>query len=150
MSPHISPYLSTSYGRDGTCFLGAFSKPFPQACTSSFPYLPPISPYLPPISPYLPPISLYLPPISPYLPPISPYLPAGVHELLGAINQRIVRAAMAALDGGDMAALGALMERHRARPRRVHDMSENWPQARSWTRRRSILTGWRRRSARRS
>ena len=122
MSPHISPYLSTSYGRDGTCFLGAFSKPFPQACTSSFPYLP----------------------------PISPYLPAGVHELLGAINQRIVRAAMAALDGGDMAALGALMERHRARPRRVHDMSENWPQARSWTRRRSILTGWRRRSARRS
>ena len=122
MSPHISPYLSTSYGRDGTCFLGAFSKPFPQACTSSFPYLP----------------------------PISPYLPAGVHELLGAINQRIVRAAMAALDGGDMAALGAQWMRHRARPRRVHDMSETWLQARSWTRRRSILTGWRRRSARRS
>jgi len=34
----------------------------------------------------------------------------GVHELLGAINQRIVRAAMAALDCGDMAALGALMD----------------------------------------
>ncbi|EOD33564.1 hypothetical protein EMIHUDRAFT_467758 [Emiliania huxleyi CCMP1516] len=33
-----------------------------------------------------------------------------VHELLGAINQRIVRAAMAALDCGDMAALGALMD----------------------------------------
>ena len=82
MSPHISPYLSTSGGRDGTCFLGAFSKPFPQACTSSLPYLP----------------------------PISLYLPAGVHELLGAINQRIVRAAMAALDCGDMAALGALTE----------------------------------------
>ena len=89
MSPHISPYLSTSGGRDGTCFLGAFSKPFPQACTSSLPYLPPISLYLP---------------------PISLYLPAGVHELLGAINQRIVRAAMAALDCGDMAALGALTE----------------------------------------
>ena len=47
----------------------------------------------------------YLPP---YLPPISLYLPAGVHELLGAIGRRTVRAALAARDCGDMAALGAL------------------------------------------
>jgi len=50
-------------------------------------------------------------PLSPPYLPLSPSIsPAGVHELLGAINQRIVRAAMAALDCGDMAALGALTE----------------------------------------